>query len=194
MKIRSFLILLCTITGFIGSAQSGANIRLGLTGGAFRDEKVNLLKEFRPGIRVGIDARFAEEKWVYFGPGVEFYRFNIVKEKWSDGVDFFEKKERFYGMKFSAKIGFIPLYSKVLKIRIFGGACLYYLHDSDDYPALNLDIDDYKKFSYNFMVGAGVDIFFITLDVEYEHGMSPFLVDNKKSQLNTLSLVAGFFF
>jgi len=89
-------------------------------------------------------------------------------------------------------INLLSLTRRVLGVRVFGGVVPGYIVGIDDNP-FNLGEDDFNRFQLSGRVGAGVDVFFLFLEVGYQYGFIDLLKD-QDSDLSQLDLRLGFRF
>ncbi len=75
-----------------------------------------------------------------------------------------------------ALVGFHLINAKVINLRIFAGPVANFIIDksveADDLVTDPLQDSNFKNVSWGLDVGAGVDVFFLTLDLRYELGLN----------------------
>lgn len=89
-------------------------------------------------------------------------------------------------------IGYRFLRLGLFDLRINGGGSLSFVtKESDDFPAF-LDKDDFNKNVWGLVAGGGFDVLFISVDVNYEYGLTDMLrTEALKTKNNVLRLNAG---
>jgi hypothetical protein len=92
----------------------------------------------------------------------------------------------------SAGLNLLSLTRRVFGLRLFGGVVPGYIVGVGDNP-FGLDEDDFNRFQLSGRVGAGVDVFFLFIEVGYQYGFWDVLKD-QDSNLSQLDLRLGFRF
>jgi hypothetical protein len=92
----------------------------------------------------------------------------------------------------SVGINLLSLTRRVLGVRLFGGVVPSYIVGIGDNP-FNLNEDDFNHFQLAGRVGAGVDVFFLFLELGYQYGFMDLLKD-EGSDLSQLDFRLGFRF
>jgi len=92
----------------------------------------------------------------------------------------------------SAGINVLSLTRRVFGLRLFGGVVPGYIAGVSDNP-FNLVKDDFNLFQLSGRVGAGVDVFFLFIEIGYQYGFIDVLKD-QDSNLSQLDLRLGFRF
>lgn len=92
----------------------------------------------------------------------------------------------------SVGINLLSLTRRVLGVRLFGGVVPGYIVGIGDNP-FNLGDSDFNRFQVAGRVGAGVDVFFLFIEVGYQYGFIDLLKD-QGSDLSQLDLHLGFRF
>lgn len=86
---------------------------------------------------------------------------------------------------------------KVVNIRIYGGVAANFITDvtisTDDNNYNNLIPDDFKNVIWNYQVGAGVDVLFLSLNVSWIGGMSDVFANDITYNGQTLSSKSNLF-
>lgn len=145
--------------------------------------------EYHSGFYAGLNGRFGAYTW-YLSPGVYYYRFDILS---SEKVDFFSKRERVTMVKIPVDLGARIIRTPVFNFRLYGGGVINYIESIDENPQ-NITIDRYNDIHFGLNAGAGIDLWWLTLDVRYEKGLSGVLLDNSDSQSDYISAGIGIFF
>lgn len=92
----------------------------------------------------------------------------------------------------SAGINVLSLTRRVFGLRLFGGVVPGYIAGVSDNP-FNLVKDDFNRFQLSGRVGAGVDVFFLFIEIGYQYGFIDVLKE-QDSNLSQLDLRLGFRF
>lgn len=92
----------------------------------------------------------------------------------------------------SAGINLLSVTRRVLGVRLFGGLVPGYIAGVGDNP-FDLTKDDFNRFQLAGRAGAGVDVFFLFIEVGYQYGFIDVLKD-QSSNLSQLDLRLGFRF
>ena len=89
-------------------------------------------------------------------------------------------------------IGYRFLRLGLFDLRINGGGSLSFVtKESDDFPTF-LEKDDFNKNVWGLVAGGGFDVLFISVDVNYEYGLTDMLrTEYLKTKNNVLRLNAG---
>lgn len=98
-------------------------------------------------------------------------------------------------------VGFKLINAKVFNLRIMAGPVANFILDKkvdfkNSYPN-PIQESDFKNIAWGMDVGAGVDVFFLTLDIRYEFGLnniynSPAGADSQKIKSNLFIVSLGF--
>jgi len=98
-------------------------------------------------------------------------------------------------------IGFKLIDAKVINLRVMAGPVANFIIDKkvefDDLYQDPLQDSDFNNIAWGMDVGAGVDVFFLTLDVRYEFGLNniynpPAGADSQKIKSNLFIVSLGF--
>ena len=182
----SIAILWLTASGF---AQSGANVQGGLVLMQNQSPQVTGADQYHSGYYVGINGRFGSYTW-YIAPGAYYYRFDLLSDA---DPEFFSGKEQFTMVKIPVDLGARIIRNPVFNFRAYAGGVINYLESIDENPH-NLTIERFNDIHFGINAGIGVDLWWLTLDVRYEVGLSSFLLDVQDSRSDYLSAGLGIFF
>lgn len=190
---RQILILVLSILLSFASqvlpAQNGANVQAGTMLMQNRSADVTDPGEFHSGFYVGLNGRFGSYTF-YLSPGAYYYRLDVNS---SDKIGFFQKKERFTMVKIPIDIGVRVIRNPVFNFRVYGGGVLNYIESVDE-DATSIDLEEYNDIHFGINAGLGVDLWWLTLDVKYEKGISGMLISDRSTSADYLSAGLGIFF
>ncbi|GLR17777.1 PorT family protein [Portibacter lacus] len=179
-----FLVFICTLS----YGQGGAKIYTGLT--TLNNTNTNITGEglSHYGYSVGIRARLKDGSFVA-GPGFKYTRFSMMP---SSNANFFNKEENYHLLSMPFNIGLEYRLAYILKLRMYTGADAHYFWKIDK-NARDINFDYVNDYFFGAHAGIGIDIYWITLDVTYEYGLSN-AHKYDDSKYNWLTFTAGFFF
>lgn len=141
--------------------------------------------EARAGWNAGLDFRIGKN--AYVSPGVHYYNFtaNIVDEV-NDVDDFkIQDEATIKSLKLPVNLGL-----KVFGLRAQGGITPTYIMGVDDTPNTGFDIDNFNRLTWGANVGVGLDLLFLTVDANYEIGLTDFYSQVEGAN-NVLTLSVG---
>lgn len=168
--------------------QGGAQIHAGLTSAFNTNPNITSVGEFHSGYTIGIQSRLKDGTFVA-GPGLRYTRLSMMS---ADKVDFFNKEENYHILTMPLNVGLEYRMNYIFKLRLYtGGDVNYFLKIDDNSREINLDY--VNDIFFGGHAGIGLDIFWVTIDISYEHGLSnahPF----ENSKYNFLTFKTGFFF
>ncbi len=187
----SILVFLTSFGGFWVSAQSGVNLKFGVNHIHFLHEPGSLRAHM--GSQLGIDV-IAEEGNMFFMPGLHYYRTSLYslsdEESWSE---FFTYKPNYHGAKVNAYLGKRWIKTKPFKLKTYlGGSANFVLATDENIERIS--DDDYHDVSFAIEGGTGIELFFFTIDIFYQHGLMKVIIDEPNSKMRIWGLNAGVFF
>ena len=170
------------------SAQGGAQIFTGLTTLTNTSTAITNKGEFHSGFTVGIQSRLKDGTFVA-GPGLKYTRFNMVS---SNEAGFFSKEENYHLLTVPFNIGLEYRLTYLLKLRMYTGADAHYFYKIDENNR-DINFDYVNDYFFGAHAGLGIDITWVTFDINYEYGLSnAHRMD--KSKYNSITFNVGFFF
>jgi hypothetical protein len=136
-------------------------------------EQANIIKNTKSNYHLGASFRFEMGKTFYLEP--ELY----ITRKGGDinamlGADSVSQFGDYQSVDVPILFGFRLFDNDDFKIRLYAGPVLSFLQDKTIYAYKNgtlAEVQDYLRI-FSAQAGFGLDIFFITLDVKYEIGLS----------------------
>jgi len=172
------------------SSQAGAHVHAGLLAGKFNTDILTPNDTRHRGFRLGVDARLNSGK-MFFTGGVHYFKFAF--DATNDG-DYFKPGDSFSIQKGRFGLGWnlieIPLIMR-LRAKLLGSVNLISAPEDRELPA------PYERMNDGYAsidIGVGVDVLFLTLDVEYEKGLLNAVNQASETTLDYWSLTVGVFF
>ncbi len=185
-KIVAFLFLFSCTTFLV--AQGGAQIFAGLTTLNNGSTAITKKGEYHSGYSIGIQSRLKDGTFVA-GPGLKYTRFSMMS---SSDASFFNKDENYHLISVPFNIGLEYRLAYILKLRMYTGADAHYFWKIDDNSS-DINFDYVNDYYFGAHAGIGIDIYWVTVDVAYEYGLSnAHKMDGSK--YNGLTFSLGFFF
>jgi hypothetical protein len=149
----------------------------------------------RAGFTAGFDLRFGEK--FFFKPGLYYVQYSNRYRRYeteSFEVIAVDENLKRQGLRLPVHIGFDFVEDERLGIRVFGGPNGTFFFSADD-PEEVVNEFDYKNVVWGLSAGAGVDVGILTIDLEYEFGLSDMLdSDIQTAKNNALFIRAGLLF
>lgn len=133
------------------------------------------------GWQAGLDLRLG--KRFYFQPGIYYVSTGASISSIEDIKNIKTGNASF--MKIPVNVGYKLINSGIFKLRIHGGGVANKLIGTKDGGVLSAS--DFEPWNYGANVGAGIDLLFLTLDVNYEWGLTDMYSGGK----NSLPTMAG---
>jgi hypothetical protein len=172
MKIQFILLVLCTCISIHINAQSGivlgAGASMGFTDNPATSEKGQMLS----GYHGSLTARLGKNYW-YLRPGVEVHKIQLLPHKM---LDPFRNEPGMVLLKFPAQLGLRIIKSENFNFRITGGMQFTYILSIEE-NSQNINFETLKETQFGALVGAGIDLGYITFDVNFEKGMTELYTD-----------------
>lgn len=172
MKKYLFFIAFFLVTS-VTYAQTVINPKIGVNVSRLSTDPTGGEISARIGWQVGLDARFGDR--LYFQPGLFYFkqssRLRTPEQLDDTPITEIEDNLNRQGLQLLTQIGYYIIDGDGFKLRINGGPAISAI-TSTNTNAFNLTEDDYRGTNLTGNVGLGFDIFFITLDYNYEFGFS----------------------
>ncbi len=177
--------------GFLGSTlflhaqEVKVNPKFGVNISGIEAEIDDIRTEARAGWNAGIDFRIG--KGAYIAPGIHYYSYSAgLKSRIEDVDDFrLEDETTIQSLKLPVNLGL-----KILGLRAQGGIVPTYVTHVRERDGFDFDIDQLNRLTWGANVGVGIDLLFLTLDANYEIGLSDYF-KNVEGRNNLLTLSAG---
>ena len=171
-------------------AQIIYNPQVGIVITHYSDEPSELDIDEGVGIQVGAYARVRLTDNLFLQPGlfIQQTKADFTGEYSSNQSENEEIKTT--SLKLPLYLGFYLGNAGPLRLRAAGGFAGKYMTGVKDND-LNLDGDEFKNLNWSFNAGLGADLFLLTLDIEYDLGLSPTFETISDGKTNLLVVSAG---
>lgn len=169
-KLAILLILLAA--SLSDYAQFSFGPKIGYNTSKLTSDLDSISSSIKHNFQIGAFVRFGKK--FYVQPEV-FYATSGGTLKYENNT---LKKEtvKFKNLSVPVLFGYKIINAKVFNLRILAGPVANFILDANveasDVVTDPLQKSDFKKAAWGFDVGAGVDVFFLTLDVRYEFGLN----------------------
>ncbi len=174
------------------NAQVRVNPKVGVNVSAVEATLNDINTEARVGWNAGLDIR-AGEGFLFFNPGVHYYSYtaNLVEDV-DNAQDFkFEDETTIQAIKAPLNLGLnLTGDGGLLALHAKGGISPTYVLGVKETPNFAFDKGDLNRFTLGANVGAGLDVLFLTIDANYEIGLTDFFKD-VDGRNNVLTLSVG---
>lgn len=193
--MRKTLICLFLLLAALAShgqvGEAGVHVYAGISNASNKDAAITPDGTSHPGYLIGIDARLNSGN-MYFLIGGQYHRLDYLAQT---EKSYFSVSDPMAWLKLRVGLGFnlFNFTDKIaLRAKALGG-----INVISSYPS-TLDAP-YKEAGYNTgtagaTVGLGVDVYHVTLDVEYEKGIFNAVNKIKGTEFDFLTVTMGFFF
>lgn len=194
MMFRQLIIIaLIAFTTFSSNAQTigkgGAIIYAGITNATSQDAFLTPEGTAITGYHVGLDARLFSGT-MYFGGGIQYHQLTLLA---SPDAEYFSPKKSHNLVKTRFGLGFnVHQFTHLITLRAkaYGSFNFNLEYDPDMVPQDYVYTGAYA----GAIGGIGLDISFITIDLEYEKGLVNALSERPDSKLDIWTLSLGVFF
>jgi hypothetical protein len=194
MRIKNLSLVICfCLISAVASGQVYLNFTTGVQKVTFTDEQWPGSNPRHQGYSFGFDVIVPDGNY-FFMPGMFFQKVSVLPVEF----DFFNPYKEFSDFKFiklPLRIGSYVFKNRFADLRLQGGIAGNFLLGVDKSSA-RLD-EDFNGLFAGLMAGASVRVLFLTLGLDYEHGITKIFnpksvsgVDDK-SKLNAFSLSLG---
>ncbi len=187
------LIALISISAYGINAQTigkgGASIYAGVTNATSQDAFLTPEGTAITGYHIGLDARLFSGT-MYFGGGLQYHKLTLLA---SPETEYFSPEKSHNLVKTRFGLGFnIHQFTHLITLRAkaFGSFNFNLEYDQDMVP----ENYEYTGAYAGAIGGIGLDISFITIDVEYEKGLVNALSQRPDSKLDIWTVSLGVFF
>lgn len=188
------LLLLCLLFSslFTLSAQVSLNPKIGLNASGLDARIDDFRSEARAGWNAGFDLRIGE-RMIFFQPGIHIYNLNaeLSQEPSLDDVNFLQDQSTIQLVKFPVNMGIrLTGTNGLLNLYALAGFTPTLLAGVKESSNFSLSEEDINDYTYGANLGAGLDLFFLTVDVRYEVGLNDFYA-NSPGKNNILTANVG---
>ena len=177
-----------TLFAFQLSAQGSSvkiNPKVGINVSAIEADLENIRTSARSGWNAGFDVVIG--KPLFISPGLHYYNYSADLQERIDDIDDFrlEGKTTIRSIKAPFNVGL-----RLLSLHAKAGIVPTYVFGVNEQADFAFDVNDLNRLTWGFNLGAGVDILFLTLEANYEIGMSDYFKDVEGGN-NVLTVSAG---
>jgi len=190
-KLIILLILLFTAIDNFGQFSLGPKI--GYTTSKLSTDLDSIQESFKSNFQIGVFFRFGKK--LYIQP--EIYYATSGGTLKIEGTDL-KETIKMKNLGIPVLVGFKLINAKVVNLRIMAGPAANFILDKtvefDDLIEHPIQDSDLKNVAWGMDVGAGVDVFFLTLDIRYEFGLNNIYsgADSQKIKSNLFVVSLGF--
>jgi hypothetical protein len=170
--MKKILILLVILfAAFENYGQFTFGPKIGYTASKLSTDLDTIAASAKSNFQIGVFARFGKK--LYLQPEL-FYATSGGKLE-IEGTTL-KQDIRFKNLSIPVLVGFKLINAKVINLRIMAGPVANFVLgtkiEASDLVQDPLQESDFKKAAWGMDVGAGVDVFFLTLDIRYEFGLN----------------------
>jgi hypothetical protein len=123
-------------------------------------------------------------------PGFHYQRTALFGTDVDGPVKIFENRMNFHQLTIPINFGYRVTHSRWLKVRPYAGGYVSFIVEVDDNPA-SYSTDRLHGVNPGYQIGTQVGIYFLTLDLIYEKGLTNIIKDREQSRLSGFSIVLG---
>ena len=156
-----------------------------------RQNEMNAETEGRIGWTIGFDARITNRSLIIH-PGIHYQQFTAeLRSLEEDNLpEILEEETTISMLKAPVAIGtYLTGEKSIVRLHVRGGIAANLLLGVTDEDIFSVSEEDLKNITLGAQVGAGLDVFFGTLDATYEWGLTQFFEDAEgKNNQFTISL------
>ncbi len=185
-KIGLFLCILACVG--IAQAQFNFGIKAGVTLNSLSVDKSGISADVNPGFNVGVFARIGKK--LYIQPEIAYsfskFKFDVNSSNLIDGTAGQEASKTFkesqQGVSIPILVGYKILNLKVMNLRAFLGP--EFMISTSNFSSLKDNIQDFKSkaFGVSGLVGVGVDVLMLSLDLRYSYPFTNnFVIGDEKT-------------
>ena len=186
-----FLFVFATIFS-LAAQKTRFSPQVGVNFSAIDAKLQDITAESRVGWNAGFDLRIGERAF-YLNPGLHYYSntARLIKGVESPDDVNFEDETTIQSLKAPLNLGIrLTGDNGLIGLRVKGGVTPTYVFNVTEKEDFSFDKDDLNTFTWAANVGAGMDVLFFTVDLNYEIGMNDYFKD-AEGRNNVLSLSLG---
>jgi hypothetical protein len=175
-----------------GFAQMKVNPKVGLNFSGLDVKLQDITAEARVGWNAGLDFRMGDGI-IYFAPGAHYYSYTarLIQEVQSPDDVKLRDETTIQNLKVPINLGLrLTGDNGLLGVHLRGGVMPSMLLGVTERADFAFDRDRLNTFTWGANMGVGVDFLFLTLDANYELGMSDFF-KNVEGRNNMLTVSVG---
>jgi hypothetical protein len=190
MKTIAHILLLLLVTAVV-SAQSGLNIYAGISNATSRDALITPEGTSHPGYVLGADARLNADD-MYFMLGGQYHQIDFLAQ---DEKSFFSVDEKMTWLKIRVGLGYNLVHiGNKITIRAKTLGSLNLISSTPELDSAPYSGTPYNSGTAGGVLGLGVDVFGLTMEVEYERGFFNAVNQVEGTQYDFLIVTLGYFF
>ncbi|WP_373549900.1 outer membrane beta-barrel protein [Haliscomenobacter sp.] len=189
------VLTLVTFSTYNAQAQKNKTVinpKVGVNLSAVDGKLNDLQAAAKVGWNAGVDFRVGGKK-LFLSPGLHFnnYTARLVNDIDTDTQVKFKEETTIQALKAPVNIGFdITGKQQLLNLYLKGGVTPTMILAVSEKAGIPFSKDDLKTFTWGANVGLGMDVSILTVDLNYEIGMSDYFA-NTTGRNNVLTLSAG---
>ena len=177
-------------------AQFSIGPKIGYSTSKLSTDFEDISESLKHNFQIGAFARFGKK--LYVQPEV-FYATSGGTLKYENSD--LKEKIKLKNLCIPVLVGFKLINAKIISLRIMAGPAANFILnkevDADEMIEYPLQDSNFKNVAWGMDVGAGVDIFFLTLDVRYEFGLNNIYIpidgaDSQTMNSNAFIVSLGF--
>jgi len=186
--LKALILVLVTTTIY---GQSGLNVYAGLANATNKDALVTPEGRSHPGFMIGCDARLNADN-MYFVVGGQYHKINFLAQ--SD-KSYFSVDEKMTWVKLRVGLGYnIAHFTDKIILRAKTLGTINLISSYPELAEAPYSGIDYNSSTAGAVLGLGIDVYSITLDVEYEKGFFNAVNKIKGTEFDFLNITLGFIF
>ncbi len=172
--------------------QSGITPHAGISVSTNGESEITQSGQAHYGYFLGVDVRMFADTKMFFTGGVQYHRMSLVSQ---GSPNFFSNDANLSLIKGRWGLGFYLTKINQMKLRLKVLGSLDYVNSYDDEAiSANAPYNQLNDSSLGGVVGLGIDLSFITIDLEYQKGFINAYREIPDSKVDYITLSAGVFF
>lgn len=186
-KLGILTLMLLSTASLIAQKEVYINPKVGINFSGIQDEPEGVSTNNQVGYNAGLDIRLGSGL-VFFQPGVFYYQYNQEYTVVLTGQNQVATTQdiKVQSIKVPVQLGIQPIATDFFTFRINAGAGFNFpvnVQRQDENFAISRQ--NYKDVNVGGIVGAGIDLSIITLDLNYEFGLSDYVDFSQSQNLNS---------
>jgi hypothetical protein len=183
---KLFILAIATFVATNLFAQFSFGPKIGYTTSKLSTDFEDISESVKHNFQIGAFARFGKK--LYLQPEV-FYATSGGTLKYEDSN--LKENIKLKNLCVPALVGYKLINAKIISLRIMAGPSANFIMnkeiDADELIAEPLQDSNFKNVAWGMDVGAGVDVFFLTLDVRYEFGLNNIYIPDDGADSQTMN-------